>query len=253
MALAERITVLNEPLINYRINSGRNQTSGIANYPDSAYLPYRELMKSLVEWGIYETVRRSFVNCVAGFTRYCYEKIDQYEPFVYLHDKLKDEVFAELDIVGHPDDYFYDRRVAIWVRQVSNNSAGELLFASARAHGSSDSTTGILRFPFPFDVIPKNSKLAIVGAKIVGQHYYSQALLSGYYDVVLWVDRENPRGFESVKNYDALKETSFDYALIDYYEREKIDYAVRYLMDIGIPRARIIIGEDYLDEVSLLQ
>ena len=246
MALADRITVINEPLINYRINSGRNQTSGIANYPDSSYKPYVELKKSLVEWGLYETVKRSFVNCVGGFARYCYEKIDRYDAFIYLHNKLRDDVFGELEITDHDDAYFYDKRVAVWVRQVEQYKAEEILFLSARSHGSADSTTGILRFGFPYDAIPKGSKIAIVGSKIVGQHFYSQALLSGYYDVVLWVDRDNPRDFESIKGFEALKDSDFDYALIDYYERPKIEDAVQFLKGIGISEDKIIVGEDYL-------
>ena len=85
-----------------------------------------------------------------------------------------------------------------------------------------------------------------MGSKIVGQHFYSQALLSGYYDVVLWVDRDNPRGFESIKGCDALKDSDFEYALIDYYERPKIEDAVRFLKEIGISEEKIVVGEDYL-------
>ena len=43
------ITILNEPLIYYRINTGSSQSDGLSNYPESAYLPYIELKNSLVK------------------------------------------------------------------------------------------------------------------------------------------------------------------------------------------------------------
>lgn len=143
MVLAERISVLNRGMCHYRVNSGTNQTSGIAKYPDSAYLPYLKIKEFLQEQGIYGAVEQSFVNCVAVFIRYCYDSIDSYEAFVWLHEKLQEKVFGSLGILGRDRDYFYDPLAYEWVRQVVEHSPGELAFLSARAHGGG--TTRILR------------------------------------------------------------------------------------------------------------
>ena len=143
MVLAKRIAVLDKKMCHYRVNTGTNQTSGIASYPDSSYVPYLKIKNFLVERGIYEDVKQSFINCVTVFIRYCYDSIDEYEAYCYLHNKLKDEVFENLDISNKPEEYFYDPLAFKWVKQVENNTPGELAFKAARAHGGG--TTRILR------------------------------------------------------------------------------------------------------------
>jgi glycosyltransferase involved in cell wall biosynthesis len=241
MVLAERIAVVDEVFCYYRQNSGTSQTEGLSDYPDSAYLPYITLKASLIEWGIYETVKRSFVNCAIAFMRYFYDKIGRFEPFEYLHDKYQNKVFDALDISGHAADYFYDGRTYLWYRQVSENTAGALAFKSARAHGS-DTTTGILRFPFPYDSIPHGSKIAIIGARVLGKHLYSQALLRDYCDVVLWADEDNPHKLSYIHGFEDLKKVVFDFALIAYAQQNLIDDAVAFLKSAGVPDERIIFG-----------
>jgi hypothetical protein len=242
MVLAERIGTVCEGLIHYRVNSGRNQTSGIANYPDSSFAPYLKLKESLVKWGVYEDVKRSFVNCAAVFIRYCYDMIDRYDAFEYLHEKLRTVVFRELDICGNEDAFFDDWRTAMWVNQVMEYSAGEMAFSAARAHGSEDSTTAILRFRFPYNEIARNSRIALIGERLLGRHYYSQAVLSGYCDVALWVGKENPQRLSYIKTMDALKGKEFDHYLVAYSEPEKIHACKSLLDSIGVDRNKIVIG-----------
>ena len=241
MVLAERITVLNEYLCYYRVNTHSNQTAGLANYPDSAYLPYVALKDSLIKWGIYDSVKRSFINCAISFFRYFYDKIDRYEPFKYLHDKYRNDIFDAFDICGQKPDFFYDRRIFQWIAQVAKNSAEELAFKSARAYGG-DTTTGVLRFKFPYDLIPRKCKIAIIGAGIMGKHYYSQVILSSYCDVVLWVEKANPTKTSYIHSYEEMKNTEFDFAIIAYAQSDLIDYAVTYLGDIGVTKEKIILG-----------
>lgn len=241
MVLAEKITVLREFLCYYRVNSGSSQTDGLNHYPDSAYLPYVAVKHSLVEWGAYETVKRSFVNCAAAFLRYFYDKITAYEPFSYLHEKYRSEIFDFLNISGQEKSYFYDERVYLWTRQVMENSSGEILLKAARAYGS-PVTTGILRFQFPYQLIPQRSRIAIVGAGIMGRHFYAQLMLSGYCDVVCWAEWENPFQLTYINAYGALKEAEFDYVLIAYMQPRLIKRAVDFLNAIGVPETKIIYG-----------
>jgi glycosyltransferase involved in cell wall biosynthesis len=242
MVLAERIAVVDEVFCYYRQNSGTSQTEGLANYPDSSYLPYIALKASLVEWDIYDAVKQSFANCAIAFMRYFYDKIGRFEPFEYLHDKYRDEIFGALDLCGHAADYFYDERTYRWYRQVSENSAGAIAFKSARAYGS-DNTTSILRFPFPYDSIPRDSKIAIIGAGIMGRHLYAQIMLCGYCDVVLWVEEKNPHELNYIHGYDALTKTVFEFALIAYAQQNLIDKVVALLKSAGLSDDRIIFGD----------
>ena len=241
MALAEKIAVVDELLTYYRINAGSSQTDGLSRYPESAYLQYAKLKESLAAWGIYEKVKQSFVNYAAVFIRYFYDKISTFEAFEFLHAKLQKEIFRQLDISGHSKDYFYDERIYQWQKQVSENSAGKLAFESARSFGS-DSTTAILRFQVPYQSIPRNCRIVLFGEEIIGQHYYSQIIISGYCDVVLWCGNENSRNFSYIRNKQEIKNAVFDYVLIAYAQPHLVKNAVDYLNSIGIPNEKIILG-----------
>lgn len=246
MVLAERIAVVREGLVHYRVNSGRNQTSGIANYPDSAYLPYVKLKKSMEERGIYGTVRRSFINCAVTFIRYCYDMIDCFDAFEYLHEKLRTEIFPALGVYACREEAFNDWRTALWVRQVREHSAGELAFLAARGYGNEESTTGILRFQFPYHQIPRNSRVALIGERLLGKNYYAQAVLNGYCDIVLWAGRENPQGLSYIKSMEELRTVDCDCYLVAYSEGEKVAACMEMLRGFGIAKERIVLGGNNL-------
>ena len=241
MVLAEKISVIKEPLCFYRVNTGISQTDGLANYPDSAYEPYLKLKASLEDWGIYEDVKQSFVNCTAAFLRYFYDKIGCFEPFEYLHNKYRDEIFERLDIKGQNEDYFYDKRVYMWCSHVIDNAAGEILLKTARAYGS-ENTTSILRFQFPYDKIPRDCRIVILGAGIIGRHFYSQIMLNGWCDIVLWAETENRNNLKYISKYEELENAKFDYAIIAYAQPHLINNAVEYIKNMGVSENKIIFG-----------
>jgi len=241
MVLAKKITVVNESFVYYRVNAGTSQSDGLSNYPESAYLPYVKLKKSLVDWGIYETVKQSFVNCVAAYLRYFSDKITKFEAFEFLITKCKNKIFRELDVNKSRKDYFYDERVYQWQKQVSENSARELAFMSARSFGC-DMTTAVLRFQIPYHLIPRNSRIVLIGGGPMARHYYSQCLLSYYCDVVLWCDTVNPNPSINLYDKSEIKNTDFDFILIGYAQPNIIKNAIKYLNSIGIPNEKIIFG-----------
>ena len=242
MILAKKITVLKEYLCYYRVNTGSSQTDGLADYPDSAYLPYLELKKSFTEWGVYEEVKQSFLNCAISFMRYFYDKINKCDSFIYLHNKLRCEVFDKLEIGDMSEKCFKDKRLYMWIREIIDNSAQEILFNAVRAY-SSENNTSILRFKFPFNRIERQSNIALIGAGIMGRHYYSQIMLSGYCDVVCWVEKENPFKLSYISDYSKLDKVSFDYAVIAYTQTHLIENAISYLKKLGVSDDKIILEE----------
>ena len=240
MVLAEKIAVVNEPLAYYHTYTGSSQTDGLAAYPESAYLPYLELKKSLIDWGIYETVKQSFVNCTAAFIRYFYDKIGVFEVYEFLHNKLRNEIFSSLDISNQPKDFFYDVRLYLWQKQVSENSAGNLAFMAARSL-CCGSTTAALRFQIPSSV-PINSKIVLFGAGIMGSYYYTSIISSTRYDVVLWCCSEYHGKFSYIHDVSEINNVNFDLILIAYMQPRLIKNAMDYLNEIGVPNEKIILG-----------
>lgn len=240
MILAERISVLRDKLCYYRVNSGVNQTAGLSRYPDSAYLPYLKLKKSLIEWNVYKCVERSFLNCAVSFMRYFYDKIDNYRAFSYLHNKFRESVFDELGIDDKPIEFFFHSRTFQWCQQILKNGPEEIAFRVARAYGS-DCTTCILRFGFPYDHIPKGSRIVLVGAGIMATHYYAQMVLTGYCEVVACISQENPLNLPYRKELSILSELNFDYALIACEKASLVQPAVEFLKKNGVSDHKIVL------------
>lgn len=108
LILAQRMVVVKERLIFYRVQVSGNCQSTNSNMPYDFYEAFKALKVFLVENGGYDSVRRSYVNhaldgCIAnlGTLEFC----EQHEQ---LFDKLKQEIFCSLDIEGHKKEYFYD-------------------------------------------------------------------------------------------------------------------------------------------------
>lgn len=243
MVLAERITVVNKLFVNYRVNSGVSQSAGITDYPDSSYIPYVALKKSLQEWGIYNSVKVSFVNCAATFLRNCYDKIKTFASFEYLHNKYRTEIFSQLDLDSLEKGQFYDIRVYRWYCMVRDNEAGELAYKCARAYGA-DLTTAIMRFQFPYKMVTHRSKIVLYGAGLLGRHYYAQIMLSAWVDVVLWVEKTNPEQLHYIKDPEQICNVEFDSVLIAYATKKPAKEAIEYLHSIGISDDKIICNEE---------
>lgn len=121
------------------------------------------------------------------------------------------------------------------------NSSGEILLQAARSYGS-DVTTGILRFQFPYERIERESKIVLIGAGIMGRHYYSQLMLSGYCDVVCWAEQENPFDHKYISKLEEVRQYKFDYAVVAYVQQKLIEPALAILQDMKIPENKIIMG-----------
>ena len=125
-----------------------------------------------------------------------------------------------------------------------SHSAGEMAFLTAKAYGGNE-VTSILRFPFPVRDIPKGSKIALIGAGVMGVRYYIQNLLQRHCRIVIWSERENPEELPYISNYDALLEKDYEYVLIAYVKTELITKAEEFLAAHGIEK-KIIYGGNYL-------
>ncbi len=188
--LAERIAVINRPLIHYRMNTGSSQGSSQARHPEAAYEATFSVVKEMRRLGIYESVKRSYVNLAIHLMRQYFDRMDKVENIRFLYDKYLSEIFPFLGADKLTPDYFYDERVGSWYELVTTHSLEEILFMAARGSGT-DMTTASLRFRFPVEQVERGSNIAIVGKGIAGRYWYSQAILSEQCNRIYWVASED--------------------------------------------------------------
>lgn len=107
LILADRITVLNEKLVRYRVRVSGSCQSSNGEAPLDFYKAFLALREFLIGQGVYEQVKQSYVNhaldgCIANLNTADFSKGQK-----ALYNLLKTEIFRALDIEGQPDSYFY--------------------------------------------------------------------------------------------------------------------------------------------------
>lgn len=125
MASANRITVVNEPFVNYRIDiasslQGSND-NGTYEFIDALTHLQEELKKRKL-WVTYE---KSFTNRALSTCLFNLEKTKSEEAFIAIYDKLKNESFYKLGILGHSKGYFFIKSHFTKLSKIVVNTAQE--------------------------------------------------------------------------------------------------------------------------------
>ena len=110
MALAEKITTLDTPLLHYRINVGSSLQATRSRYPVEFEKSFTGVKDRLVELGIYEEVKKSFANRALDSCIYNLESVKGADAFAECYDLIRKELLERYDILGHDPGYFYSAR-----------------------------------------------------------------------------------------------------------------------------------------------
>lgn len=106
MVLADRITVLEEKLVYYRVGMKNSCQSTNARYPKDFLKAFYAVKDFLEEKGIYETVEKSFLNQALSGCIYNLNSIQDPQAREELYLELKQTAFEKLGIMGKEKSYF---------------------------------------------------------------------------------------------------------------------------------------------------
>lgn len=187
LVLAERLAVVDRPLVHYRFNTGVSQFDSLPKHPEAGYAANASIVAKMREYGVYEAVKHSWLDVALRIMRAYFDQMTELENIKLLYEVYRNETLPMLDAEDLTQKDFYDPRLWEWYRMLMDHSLEELLFLSARGYGAK-STTAILRFPVPYDAIQRGSKIVLVGKGLIGRYWYAQLLLSEYCEVVCWAD-----------------------------------------------------------------
>lgn len=132
LALAERITVIEEALVHYRVGTEFNLQSGNHETPLDFYTALSGLKQRLEEEGVYGELERSFVNDALSNSLYNLNSLQTPDSFRELFALLRSEIFPALGIDGHPAEYFFNERQYEQYLMVVSMTPQEYLFETSR-------------------------------------------------------------------------------------------------------------------------
>lgn len=119
LALAERIVTLDKALVNYRTGLKTNLQSSSKRYFYEAYSAWHEKLKEI---GILEKVRRSYVNRALEGCLYNIRAVHDADKKKEVYSMLKNEGFHALEIYGHEETYFYNKKHYETLMLIQNES-----------------------------------------------------------------------------------------------------------------------------------
>lgn len=109
LACAERITYINKPFVNYRIENSSSLQGTTAELSTDFYKALFALKEELQKKKIFTAFEQSFVNRSLSACLYALNKITNKENYLSVADFLRDSFFYHLDVLGHSRGYFYNK------------------------------------------------------------------------------------------------------------------------------------------------
>lgn len=110
LALAERITVVNERLVNYRRGHGTSLQAMKHNDPLDFYYAMLKLKDGLRKAKLFGQLEKSFVNFCLGGCLYNLNTAKTGESYSIIYETLKNEAFNELKIASHSAGFYYVKK-----------------------------------------------------------------------------------------------------------------------------------------------
>lgn len=129
LALAKRVTILQEVLVNYRQIPTSLQANNTKT-PWDWYDSLKTLREKLLELGIYSEVETSFRNLAFGVSIYNLCSLKSGESFCQVYDRMKAEFFEEFDLADFREEecYSYNAQKYQIYQNMMKCTAGEYLF-----------------------------------------------------------------------------------------------------------------------------
>ncbi len=120
LALAEKITYVDEKLVFYRVNQVKNLQSNKALEPTLFITAYEAVYELLNEYGIYEDVKRSFINTVLSGCVYNIDTIYNHEAKRKIYCAIESEKFRKMDLLSYPSEYYINEGYYNRIRAIPN-------------------------------------------------------------------------------------------------------------------------------------
>lgn len=109
LALAERITYLNEKLVYYRVNQTKSLQSLKATNPTLFFDAYEAVYKLLNERHIYEELEKSFITTVLSGCVFNIDTVHSNDAKRKIYEKIESSEFKAMNILAYPEDYYINR------------------------------------------------------------------------------------------------------------------------------------------------
>lgn len=107
----------------------------------------------------------------------------------------------------------------------------------------------VFSYRFPYDLIPEGKRIVLYGAGQVGEDFCKLLRMTGYCQVVAWVDKSASlyrKQNLQVEDFDEIGRRSYDYVLIAVYQEKMAEEIRNELIVFGVNPNKIVWGKPKL-------
>lgn len=241
LALADKISVVREDLICYRIGNSSSLQGTKNESPLQFVTVFYEIQQELEARGLYAKLGKSFRNAFLNSCIYNLGTLTQAAAFEELYRKLQEDIFQKFHIAGTDAADYYNKQAYGQYEYIMQNSAVEYWMDKYKRLKA---VTGEYDYLFPYEQIKEGSRIILYAAGKVGKQFYAQIQKNRYCNIVMWVDKnyENYNGYEvEIGAPDKIAQVMFDKIVIAIEDMEVKKSVFAYLQSLGVEKEKIVL------------
>lgn len=217
LVMAERIAILPERLIYYRVLRAQAQTTTIGKHKESIFKAFYSLNQFLIEKNIYEDVKKSLQIWTLSTMSWWMHSISDFQTYAELFDLYKKEYFEKLGLMEICFETLKDDNI----RRFYDSIVHSAFCPSLRV---------ILE-----SILHEESDIVIYGAGEFGKRIYSVVDDYEKHNIVLWCDKNAANINDSrVKEPIEIKQYHVDAVLVAIVNPDIVREVKEYLKKIGV-------------------
>lgn len=238
---ANKISIVEEDLICYRTNNAlslqgtNNESPGL--FAQVIISAKQEMEKS----ERFKKAEKSWKAFCLSFCIYNLESLSDADSFKLLYEDLKRRYFKEFGLEGTREDDYYDRYAFREYQYIQSHDAVDYLMKKYLE--SKNRYSEKKSYLFPYELVPKGSKIVLYAAGTVGKSFYGQIKKNGYCSIVAWVDKNYSsivKKIPEVKPVEKLSACIYDYVVIAVEDKKVSDSIYGNLLNMGVEEEKII-------------
>jgi len=255
LALADRISKINEILVTQRIRNSRSLVNTRIQSWKCGFDMVYDIKTGLLKRSIYEQLEKTFLNWALKYIIWSFESMEYWEGKEQIYNDVH-EAENILSILKHSLKYYYYPTEYAFYEQMMHKSFGSYVadvmmnmeHEQRKMVECQEQLIDILnkkKWLFPFAKISQKSLIVLYGAGQVGQDYYKQIVDSGYCNVVLWMDKKFEENYNTNKDticgwIKELGKVNYDKIVLALSREKDIAEATDLLLQQGVNRQQII-------------
>lgn len=241
---AKKITIINKPLVYYRVNN-KNSLQGMGKIDEISYdffLALLAIQNELIHRKLYDMVEKSFINKCVTCCIAVLNKQRKFDNFSKIYNFLKDRVFSELGIEDYNKEFIYSNYDELC--KVKEYGPEDYIFNENLKYKKNRGEKYIL----PYDKLDNCRNIALYGAGKVGRAFWRQLLDSNYYNLAGWFDSQYTKHRipgQAVSDILNISKTDFDKIIIAIEDQKIAKSVYCYLEKQGVYKNKIVYGFEY--------